>query len=89
MEFVRSPADPHSEFDLNIVIGMNQVGIASEVFSREMRRMFKGKDSLLSYFESDNEFIVRWMRMYLLSSRPQRLFFWRYVNTECDYTLLL
>ena len=79
MEFVRSPADPNSEFDLNIIIGMNQVGIADEVFSREMRRLYKGKDSLLSYFESDNEFIVRCMRMYLLSSRQQRLFFWSHM----------
>eukprot|EP01084_Bolivina_argentea_P217108 368684_1 len=81
--FVRLYAsnDVESEFDLNIILNMEQVAITTEgtSFSRNIRRMKDGKNSLSFYYAGSNVFINHWLQNYLLSTKAQRLYFWSFI----------
>ena len=85
--FVRLYAsnDAESEFDLNIILSMEQVAITNDAtsFSRNIRRMKNGQNSLSFYYAGSNVFINHWLQNYLLSTKAQRLYFWSFILCIC------
>eukprot|EP01083_Nonionella_stella_P144107 449285_1 len=60
---------------------MEQIAVTKEgsTFSRNIRRMKDGKNSLSDYYAGSSVFITHWLTNYYLSSTAQRLYFWSFI----------
>eukprot|EP01083_Nonionella_stella_P059654 156069_1 len=66
------------DHDRNIILNMEQITITAEfLFSRNIRRMKNGKNSLSS--RSTTALIASWLQNYLLLRKTQRLYFWSFI----------
>ncbi len=52
---------------------------AGSPFSRNVRRLVNGRNTLETYGRQSNEWVDEWKRVYCLFSKQQQLYFWSYI----------
>eukprot|EP01083_Nonionella_stella_P209508 759378_1 len=64
----------------NRIMNIEQVSLRDTgSFPRNVRRLLDMKNSLNFYWQNTNKFIEEWKHRYLLSTKPQQLYFWSYI----------